>query len=187
MKKGTRAPLKYSSIRFYLIDLYLLSYFITNNHYTYTKDVAKHLNRSKSSINRHMAKFVKLGLIERHGSIFCSKTSYSIPEYNIPPLLDLLKSLNEEFSFKPPKRDVYVKLEILPAPVPYGHIQLSTMGTIVTICTEHRVYHDPSRPNNNSTPYKKSKQLSIALFSHSPRTLQTRLTSSFQRLLRDYG
>ena len=179
--------------RLYYTDLRMLHFFRSQYYDVSSKELSAHLRLSRRSTNRHIKKFVDMGLIERHGTLFCRDTHYTIPEYNTPALHDLLHGLDDQFRIKrlkAPKKNSYVFLEVLPLHVPTGFIgqtKISTGSTTVSIRTSHRVYNDPCRPGGHSLRFARPKQASLDLFSHSPLTEQTHLSAIFQSFLRDFG
>jgi len=126
-------------------------------------------------------------MLERHGSIFCAHTWYSIPDYNKAPLIELIFGIDKEFKFKSKKANNYIFLQFLPVQVPLGHVRIVSKHADVVISTISKMYADPSRPNQNSIPFKTKKsksknQLSIELYKGNKKPQQMKLSRFFGSL-----
>ena len=86
-----------------------------NTQQGYSKDLSETFhNRTRRTINRHLAKLVRCGLLEYHGNTFCPHTYYSIPRINQGLTAYLIAGLEKEFSQKPPGQNNYVFIQFLP-------------------------------------------------------------------------
>ena len=171
--------------RIYYLDLFILSYIAKHNYYCYSKDISAILKHtSRRTINRHLSKLTRLGIIERHGNIFCTHTWYSIPDINKAPILELITGIEKEFKLKTIRSNNYILLNLLPVQVPIGHLKIECKHAEVVISTERKIYKDPCRPLQSSIPFKSKKskskkQLSLNLFLQNQKPQQTTLSRFF--------
>ena len=99
----------------YYLDLALLRSIYKNTQHGYSNDLSETFhNRTRRTINRHLAKLVRCGFLEYHGNTFCPHTFYSIPRIIRDEIFDIIRSLEMDFCDKPPGPNSYVPVQFLP-------------------------------------------------------------------------
>jgi DNA-binding MarR family transcriptional regulator len=152
---GRGAPARSSppQVRLYPID-YITLTLLANDGYGYSTSLARRLQRTQRTLQRHLQKLEHLNLVERHGRPRCRFQWWSVNETAKRSIRALCSYFKARIGEHAPARDVYLTFNLLPVydpstrpPVVLQH-DLSTWKV-----TAPRIRREPDRPSGRSIPF----------------------------------